>query len=139
MPLPVIIDTNVVVSGLLTSIPDAPTALILDGMLGADFPYLMSIELMAEYRTVLLRPKIQQLHSLSPTQVDVILKTLATNGIFRDLIAADSRAPDSNDQHLWDLLETTPHAILVTGDRQLQHHAPATHPVLSPTEFITRT
>ncbi len=47
---PAVIDTNAVVSGLITASPGAPTALLLDGMLAGRFLYLFSDALLAEYR-----------------------------------------------------------------------------------------
>jgi uncharacterized protein len=47
-----VIDTNVVVVGLLTSHPDSPVARILDGMLAAAFAFVLSEALLAEYRVV---------------------------------------------------------------------------------------
>jgi len=57
---PAVIDTNVVVSGLLTSLAASPTVRILDGMLVGAFRFLLSVELLAEYRAVLLRQKIRR-------------------------------------------------------------------------------
>ncbi len=68
MTLPVaVIDTNVVVSDLLTGEPVPPTAVLLDGMLRGRFTYLLSLELLAEYREVLLRPRIRRIASPLPT------------------------------------------------------------------------
>jgi hypothetical protein len=44
----VIVDTNVVVAGLLTANDSSPVASILDGMLAAAFPFVMSEALLAE-------------------------------------------------------------------------------------------
>ena len=46
----VIADTNVVVAGLLTGNEASPVARILDGMLSATFPFVVSEALLAEYR-----------------------------------------------------------------------------------------
>jgi hypothetical protein len=43
-----VVDTNVVVEGLLTKDPAAPTARILDGMLAGSFPFILSVVLLAE-------------------------------------------------------------------------------------------
>ncbi len=64
-----IIDTNVLVAGLLTSHADSPVARILDGMLGAAFPFALSETLLAEYRTVLVRPRLCKLHGLSESEI----------------------------------------------------------------------
>ena len=39
----VIIDTNVIVAGLLTAHDDSPVARMLDGMLSAAFPFVVSV------------------------------------------------------------------------------------------------
>ena len=44
-----LVDTNVVVSGLLTSSIDAPTSRILDSMLSGALRFALSVELLAEY------------------------------------------------------------------------------------------
>ena len=48
---PVIIDTNVVVSGFVALESESPPALILDGMRAARFPFLLSVDLLTEYRS----------------------------------------------------------------------------------------
>ena len=58
MTEPLVVDTNVVVSGLLTSVADAPPAMLLDAMLAGRVSFLLSTDLLAEYRDVLLRPAI---------------------------------------------------------------------------------
>jgi predicted nucleic acid-binding protein len=135
---PVIVDTNIVVSGLITADPEAPTSRILDGMLRGRFPFLLSEQLLAEYRIVLLRPRIQRLHGLSEAEVDVILTEIAINGILRELVPLpeDAVGPDPGDRHLWELLATTKEAVLVTGDRLLREHPPALASVISPTRFV---
>lgn len=45
----VIVETNVVVAGLLTGNAASPVARILDGMLSAAFPFVVSEALLAEY------------------------------------------------------------------------------------------
>ena len=55
----VIVNTNLVVAGLLTKQDASPVARILDGMLGAAFPFVLSEALLAEYRTVLVRPVLR--------------------------------------------------------------------------------
>jgi predicted nucleic acid-binding protein len=78
---PAVIDTNVLVAGLLTAVPSSPTARILDGMLTGQFRFLLSDELLFEYRDVLLRPNIARRHQLSQAEVDVLLTEIAANGI----------------------------------------------------------
>jgi len=59
-----VVDTNVVVSGLLTAEVTAPTHRILNAMLDERINFLLSIALLAEYREVMLRPRIQKRHGM---------------------------------------------------------------------------
>ena len=131
-----VIDTNVVVAGLLTADANSPTAQILDGMRRGAFPFLLSAELLAEYREVLLRPKIRARHSLSAREVDRVLTEIATHGIVREP-EPQTGAPDAKDNHLWSLLESQPESVLITGDRPLRRRPPSRHAVLDPREFIS--
>lgn len=98
-PPPAAIGTNVVVSGLLTADPEAPTARILEGMLDGRFSCLLSIELLAEYREVLLRPRIRKAHRLSDSEIDVLLTAIAVNAIVVEPSDSPEAAPDRGDRH----------------------------------------
>jgi len=115
-----VIDTNVVVSGLLTREATSPTAAVLDAMLGGRFTYLLSLELLAEYRQVLLRPKIRRRHGLGAAAVDALLTELALNGSVREPASVTRAVADRGDLHLWELLESDAAALLVTGDTLLR-------------------
>lgn len=120
-----VVDTNIVVAGLLTADPGAPVARILDGMLDSRFAFAVSVELMAEYRAVLLRPRIRERHGLVEGEIDRLLAALALNARVVEPPPAPVPAPDPGDDHLWALLAATgDDAVLVTGDRLLQRHAP---------------
>ena len=77
----VIVDTNVVVAGLITAQDASPVARILDGMLTAAFPYVVSEALLAEYRTVLARPGLRKLHGLTIAEVETLLTDVALHAI----------------------------------------------------------
>ena len=113
-----IIDTNVVVAGVLTADNTSPVARILDGMLRAAFPFVLSEALLAEYRSVLLRSAIRRLHGLSAVEVDTILTTLVRHAIVLVPVSAPP-APDPGDQLLWELLSVRTDLRLVTGDKLL--------------------
>lgn len=133
----VVVDTNVVVAGLISSPGDSPVCRILDGMLAGRFPFLLSVELLHEYRSVLLRDRVRALHGLSPQQVDAVLTEIAANALVRE--PSPDRvvhAPDRGDDHLWRLLATTPGCTLVTGDRALLANPPDFAGVQSPRAFI---
>ncbi len=131
---PAVIDTNVVVSGVLTENPASPTVRILDGMLAGRFRFLLSVDLLAEYRDVLLRPRIRRRHRLAPTQIDVLLTEIAANGAVVETEAL-SGSTGEGDAHLWRLLDAVPRAILVTGDRRLVDDPSRRGRVLLPRAF----
>ena len=133
---PAIVDTNVVASGLLTAEPKAPTALILDGMLRGRFVFLLSIDLLAEYRSVLLRPRIRKRHRLAETEVDAVLTEIVANGQVRE-VAGGLLDRGDGDEYLRALLEDRPDCVLVTGDEALRRGLPAARS-LSPRDFVRR-
>ena len=130
-----VIDTNVLVAGLLTNAPDSPVRHIVDGMLAGQFPFLLSPDLLKEYRQVLLRPRIQRLHGLTVQEVDTVLAQIAANGLWRES-AEVQPAPDPGDTHLWALLAAHKGAILVTGDHRLLANPPDFASVLAPRSFL---
>lgn len=125
-----------VAAGLLTSDEAAPTARILDFMLAGALPFLLSIELLAEYRDVLLRPKIAGIHGLSAGEVDRLLATLAFHAVVREIELLPAGRVPRGDEHLVALLAVEPRAVLVTGDRALARHVGAR--ALTPREFLAR-
>ena len=133
---PAIVDTNVLVSGLLTLSEEAPTRRIVDAMLTGAIPFLLSVELLAEYRQVLLRPAIRERHGLDEEEIDDLLTSLVKEAMIREA-AASPNAPDAGDQHVWDLLAAHPQAVLVTGDRRLVDSAPSGASVVSPRAFVS--
>ena len=118
-----VIDTNVLVSGFLTSEPEGPTAQVLDGMLTGRFRFLLSVDLLAEYRSVLLRPAIQRRHGLSSAAIDAVLTDVAANGQVKE-VAEGLLGAGHGDEHLLALLAAWPESILVTGDDALRKRLP---------------
>lgn len=130
-----VIDTNIVVSGLITADADSPIAKILDGMLKGEIPYLMSEELLIEYAKVLRRPKLAGLHRLTEEEIDTLLAEIVANSMWREPASAEE-APDLNDSHLWRLLASEYGSILVTGDKLLLSNPPAGYSVVSPRSYV---
>lgn len=130
-----IVDTNVVVAGLLTRNDTSPVARILDGMLVAAFPFVVSEALLAEYRTVLVRPGLRKLHGLTVAEVETLLTDIAQNAIVLAPVAAPP-VLDPGDQLLWELLAARADLLLVTGDKALQRDAGMQPRVVSPQSFV---
>ncbi len=129
-----VVDTNVIVSGLIGADLNSPPARILDAMLDGGFIYLMSDELLSEYACVLRRPGLVRLHGLTGEELDRLLVDLVANAMWRAPAVA-GEAPDTGDQHLWALLVGHPQACLVTGDRLLLENPPGSVSVISPRSF----
>ena len=131
-----VVDTNVVVAGLVTGSSRSPVALVLDSMLSGTLVFLLSPALLDEYRSVLLRPKLMKLHGLTEAQIDQLLVELTANAIWRKP-KPGSPAPDRGDDHLWALLSAYPGSILVTGDRLLLENPPTRGSVISPGTWLS--
>lgn len=130
-----IVDTNVVVAGLLTGNAMSPVARILDGMLAAAFPFVVSEALLAEYRAVLVHPTLRKQHGLTVAEIERLLTDIAQHAIVL-APGVGSPAPDAGDQLLWDLLAARADLLLVTGDKALQRDAAMRSRVVSPQAFV---
>ena len=130
-----IVDTNIIVAGLISADVDGPPARILDAMLNGKLLYLISAELLNEYSSVLQRPRLSRLHGLTDDELDCLLTELVANAVWREApLAAD--APDPGDNHLWALLATQPGSQLVTGDHLLIENPPQQASVISARNFV---
>ncbi len=128
-----VVDTNVLVAGVITVRPDAPTARLVDAMLDGRIACLLSPELLREYEQVLGRPAVARLHGLDGPEIERMLTEITANAIWREpLVDKKHTAPDVKDAHLWALLACEPHAILVTGDKPLIDNPRPGSSVVSP-------
>ncbi len=132
---PCIVDTNVIVSGLIGAESNSPPALILDAMLDGKLVYLLSGDLLNEYSSVLRHPALVRLHGLTDDEIDRLLADLVANAMWREPVAGGD-APNAGDAHLWALLATHPQAQRVTGDRLLIENPPSNASVTSPRRFV---
>ena len=130
-----IVDTNIVVAGLISADPGSPPVQILDAMLCGALMYLMSAELLDEYSTVLHRPGVSKLHGLTADEIDTVLAELVANAIWREPVSATA-APDPGDDHLWALLASQADSVLVSGDKLLLENSPATSSVISARHYV---
>ncbi len=131
-----IIDSNVLVAGLLTRQPDSPTAKIVDGMLSAQFTFALSMELIAEYHRVLRYPKVARLHGLSDAGIDDLLTELVVPAVVVEPVRRSFAVPDPDDTFLFELLAALSDGVLVTGDRLLLEEGPDWARVIEPARFI---
>jgi predicted nucleic acid-binding protein len=131
----VVVDTNVVVAGLITADAASPVARVLDGMLATAWPFAVSEALLTEYDRVLRRPALARVHGLSSAALGDLLTDLAQHAIVLRPQPGPP-APDPAEPMLWDLLAWRDDLRLVTGDRALRAASRMAGRVLTPAEFI---
>ena len=126
-----ILDTNVIVAGLLTPV-GAPGTLLELHAAGA-FELVISPHLLEELREVLARPHLADRLVVTVDEITTMLATGAE--VHEDRPAHHPTLPtDPDDGSLIDLAMNAD-ALLVSGDRALLRIA-ATAPVLSPAAFL---
>lgn len=117
----VILDTNVLLSGLL--IAHGPPAKLLDAWERALFTLVASNALIAEFREVAGRPFFKA--RLRASVVELLAAGLRDFSLFYQDLPSGPKAPDPKDSHLLALAEASAAEFLVTGDKELQslkHH-----------------
>lgn len=129
-----VVDTNVVVAGIITGHAGSPVAHIVDAMLAARFSFAVSEALLAEYRDVLARPAIFKRSRLTPGEIEQVTVEIAHHAIVL-VPAGGPPAPDSGDQFLFDLLAARDDLVLVTGNAALVRDRSLTGRVLAPRDF----
>ena len=128
----VVIDTNVLVSGMVQGRATSPPRQIVEAMIGGRLRFLLSDTLLREYRRVLLRQSIAQRHGLSEAEVDGVLLEIVLNATMRELktpgagaatgdslASAGEDSVPAGDAHVAALLRSVPGCVLVTGDGRL--------------------
>ena len=131
----VIVDTNVVVAGFPIAGNELPVARILEGMLSAAFAFVLSEDLLTEYRDVLARPALRKLHGLADAEMDRLVSNLARHATLLTPVSAPP-APDPGDQMLWELLSVRADLMLVTSDKRLLRDARMRGRIISPQVFL---
>jgi len=110
-----VIDTNVIVSGLL--VPHGPSARVLDAMIKGRLKLVYDERILSEYRDVLSRPRLK----LAPENIRTFLDALQSQmRIIPHSIASD--APDPDDIIFVEVALATPDKTIVTGN--LAHFPP---------------
>lgn len=104
-----VIDTNVVVSGLLN--PRGPSARVVDAVLDGRVKLIYDARILAEYRDVLHRPRLK----LAPEKIQAFLNGLRSQVMVtpRALVV---RAPDADDIVFVEAALATADKTIVTGN-----------------------
>lgn len=122
-----VVDTNVIVSALITKNPDSPPRQVLRAMMTGDIIPLYHQNIIAEYGEVLNRAKFH----LKNTTVQTVLKAIQQFGI--------EVMPSPTGEVLIDMDDLVSYEVamekryLVTGN---QKHYPARNFIVTPTEML---
>lgn len=126
-----VVDTNVLVSALLTKNDDAATVQVLRKIFAGDVIPLYSIETMAEYREVLARRKFR----FDKDLVDYVLLAIEKFGILINPSPTAVTLPDMDDLPFYEIvmerIEDDPY--LVTGN--IKHFTKESF-IVTPAEFL---
>lgn len=125
----VVIDTNVIVSALITKNPNAATTRVLELALMGEIVPLYNQNVLDEYLEVLTRKKFK----LKEDSIQYIIKTITTNGIDTLRTSFLEDMPDEDDRVFYELSLSEPDSLLITGNSK---HFPRTPRVVSPSEFL---
>jgi putative PIN family toxin of toxin-antitoxin system len=112
-----VVDTNVVVSGLIK--PDGPCGRILRALRERDFVIVVSAELLKELSAVLQYPKIQTKYGIDRTVREALFALIALRG---DLVTAAepvSVCRDSDDDRILEAALAGQADFIVSGDADL--------------------
>lgn len=130
----IVLDTNVLVSGLLN--PHGPPGRVLDLLLSGALRLLFDDRILSEYREVLRRPRV----GFAADDVAALLELLEAEG--EAILAAplDSALPDPDDAPFLEVAITGRAETLVTGNVRHFREAAARHGIgiETPAELVAR-
>lgn len=124
-----VIDTNVLVSALLTSNQLSPTKKILGLLTSMKVTPLINDEIIAEYKEVLHRSKFP----FKSEDVDNLIEFITSIGIDTERSPFPESMPDESDRVFFEITLTVEESFLVTGNLK---HYPKQPQVVTPAEFL---
>ena len=124
-----VIDTNVLVSALLTKSEKAPTAMVLKSVMNGHVTPLLNKEICAEYLDVLSRSKFHFTPSLVKQQLEAIEK----RAVYTGRVKSKEVFPDADDVVFYEVALSREDSYLVTGNTK---HFPKNPIVVTPAEMM---
>ena len=124
-----VIDTNVLVSALITHNSLSATAKVVRLLLEGGFVPLYESNIIEEYQEELHRSKFK----LLPDVADAIISYIKEHGIETSRTAFQELMPDEDDRVFYEVSLSVDDSFLVTGNLK---HYPQTPKVISPADFI---
>ena len=125
-----VIDTNVIVSALISKSLESNPARIFRAIVQEQIVPLYNDEILNEYRDVLSRPKFH----LKTLQIETVLKAIITDGLSLDRApAAGVDFPDPKDIVFYEVALSKEDSFLVTGNTK---HFPLKPFIITPAEMV---
>ena len=125
----VVVDTNVLVSALLSKHSDSSTTIIRKYLFDGIITPLYNDEIYKEYVDVLHRPKFH----LPTEQVEAILEAIAERGLILGRTESNEVFLDPKDVVFYEIALSKEGSFLVTGNTK---HFPKTPIVVTPAELL---
>ena len=124
-----VVDTNVVVSGMITKNSDSPTAKVLDSLVEKHITPLYCEEILQEYENVLGREKF----NLPKEKTEKFLKMMKSDGIASNRVPSNEVFIDPKDVVFYEVALSKEDSFLVTGNIK---HFPKVDLVVTPAEMM---
>lgn len=127
----VVIDTNVLVSALLSKYNNAATVQILEAVFNEIIIPVFNDEIIDEYTDVLQRPKFKFDNAL----VQLLISAIKAHGIFTNQLTTNVTLPDPKDLVFYEVVmaKRKDNAYLVTGNSKHFPHEPF---IVTPNELL---
>lgn len=129
MKIYAVIDTNVIVSALLSRHQDSATVKILDYLYGRTIVPVYNDEILEEYATVLRRTKF----NFPESTICATLEAIKAGGVKSDRISCEEQLPDPKDIVFYEVALSVEDSYLVTGNTK---HFPKKPFVVTPAEML---
>ena len=125
-----VIDTNVIVSALISKRDDTPPYLIVRSIFDGIITPIFNPDILNEYREVLLRPKF----NLDPSDVEAFLIAFVQIGLYvEEVTDIPLSLPDPKDLVFYRVQKSIENAYLVTGNLK---HFPQESRIVSPADIL---
>ena len=124
-----VIDTNVLVSALITHNPEAATAKVVRLLFDQGFIPMYDADIIAEYQDVLHREKFPIL----PDAANALISYIIEDGVEASRADFAESMPDEDDRVFYEVSLSNEDSFLVTGNLK---HYPTSPRVITPAAFI---
>ena len=129
MKMYAVIDTNVIISALLSRHQDSATVKILDYLYDRTIIPIYNDEILNEYTAVLRRPKFK----FSELTINATIEAIKKGGLRSDGIRSNENLPDPKDVVFYEVTLSVDDSFLVTGNIK---HFPKKPFVVTPAEML---